>query len=177
MNKIEVDLNLCEKEGISPTAYCFLYLLYIEDERAFTSFYPSNGLIDDLHKRGFIDYKEAIELTRVGLVLFEPNSPEENFNELWNLFPRSVPNGKGGVRILRSEGLDSRDAEICRIKYLAIIRGKPRLHNNIIKCLTKQIEMNDDNLMFMNNLQTWLNQRVYERYEGLDEVKDYGESI
>ena len=38
-----------------------------------------------------------------------------------------------------------------------------------MKCLNTQLKMEQDNLGFLQNLETWINNHTWEKYENLDE--------
>jgi len=91
------------------------------------------------------------------------------FEELYKAFPRKVPDGGGGFRVLRADSLDSKDAKTCKKKYFDIIKGDVKLHKRILQALETEKRARKTSMQFMNNLETWLNQRVYEKYIGLEE--------
>ena len=53
-------------------------------------------------------------------------------------------------------------------KYKRIIQGKPHLHRYIIKCLKTQLEHEKDNLGYMQNFETWINNHTWEKYEDVN---------
>lgn len=96
-------------------------------------------------------------------------STDSLFDELYKTFPRKVPDGKGGFRVLRADSLDSKDAKTCKKKYLEIIKNDVSAHKKIINALGTELRARKNSMQYMNNLETWLNQRVYEKYIGLEE--------
>ena len=59
-----------------------------------------------------------------------------------------------------------------RIKYKRILEGKPHLHKYIMKCLDNQLTIMRTNLGFMQNLETWLNNHTWEKYEDIKNDDD-----
>ena len=41
------------------------------------------------------------------------------------------------------------------------------MHDHIIKCLKIQLEVEKDSLGYMQNLETWLNNHTWEKYEDI----------
>lgn len=130
-----------------------------------------NLLENDYLCRGFT----GLELTDKGRSLFETsnNFIETAFKELYDLYPRQVPDGRGGYRVLRAKGLDSEDAKICKRKYEGIIRPDKKLHVKVMKGLRNELLMRRNSMTYMQNMQTWLNQKGWEKYMDLDiETRD-----
>lgn len=175
---IKIDLDLLIKEGITPTAYVWMYLLHKNDNRCFNEFKLNTRFLNNLEERDYISIGQEVRLLPKGLNLFEEDDMEKKFLELWNLFPREVPNGKGGIRLLRASSPESRNADVSKTKYFEKIKGKPGLHDKIITCLKKQLQIEIDSLQYMNNIETWIHQQIWEKYEDIEETKtDFTEDI
>ncbi len=176
IKKVVIDLEFLMEHGLTPTSYTWLYLMYHNDDRALVEFKLGKLLSENLIKRAFIT--ETFALTSKATDLFEDNSFERKFLELWELFPREVPDGKGGSRILRASSSEGKQAEVCREKYSRILHNKPDLHKHIIKCLKLQLEKEAQRIQFMNGIEVWLNQHIWEKYEDLEvNNTDYTETI
>jgi len=131
--------------------------------------------IDDLINRDYLCVVfMTVELTDKGRDLFEASDRfiDKAFDEVYNLYPRQVSDGRGGYRVLRAKGLDSEDAKICKKKYEAVIKGNKDLHSKIVKSLKTELLMRKNSMMYMQNLQTWINQRAWEKYMDLDIESD-----
>jgi hypothetical protein len=50
-----------------------------------------------------------------------------------------------------------------------ILKKDPLLHNKIIRLLKVQLAHQRENLQYLNALDVWLNQSMWERWEGIDE--------
>jgi hypothetical protein len=170
----KVSLEQCEYNALEPQHYVWLYLIYHKEEgRAWSLSYLQKADLEYLERNGFIKVGEYIlekgynkvTLTKKAVELFESTGNDKLFEELWSLFPQKVDDGRGGFRVLRAVSIESKDAEVCRAKYLAIIKGRIEIHSHIIKCLKAQLHAEKYKLMYLNNLQTWLNQKIWERYE------------
>lgn len=112
----------------------------------------------------------TVELTDKSRNLFEAsnNFVDAAFKELYDLYPRQVPDGRGGYRVLRAKGLDSEDAKVCKRKYESLIRNDKKLHVKVMKGLRNELLMRKNSMTYMQNMQTWLNQRAWEKYMDLE---------
>lgn len=183
LGEIRINLNTIVKEGITPSEYSFLYLLYNNNiQNAYTISELTKEQVYNLEERGFVkcikpiriqtyydtdivmDEPEAVLDTR-GLSLFEVDNSESKFTEFWNMFPQKVPDGQGGFRVLRTIKLDTHDAQVCKKKYLKLIKGNTDLHEKILKGLKNQLYIERHRIQFINNPETWLNQKIYEKYQ------------
>ena len=88
--------------------------------------------------------------------------------ELVSTYPMKVLSGRG-IRILHAKDPDAKANDKCRNRYKKIINNKPYKHKHIIKCLETQLKVERDNLGFLQNLETWINNHTWEKYENLDE--------
>lgn len=172
-NNIVLNLPQLVGLGLTPNQYVYLAILYSQGDMVAKMLI---NLADEEYKylleQDYITYdnKKRVQILVKGDRLFNPKDDDEDlFSELYKAFPRKVPDGKGGIRVLRAEALDSKDAETCRRKYNNIIKGDKKLHKKILSALKTELRVKKNSLQFMNNLETWLNQRVYEKYTGFDE--------
>lgn len=166
--KIEIDTDRLKELELTPDQYVYLYLKFHK--------FPINDCIgwSILESKGYVKLTEGgIELRESAYQLFETTDEERLWIEFWSLFPMKVPNRSGGSRPLRASSLEAKDSQVCRKKYLAIIKGKPHLHDHIVKVLNAEVEMKRPigDLQFMNAMEPWLNQRMWEKYEYLLEDK------
>ena len=74
-----------------------------------------------------------------------------------------------GIRILHAKDPDAKANEKSRKRYKKIVENKPYKHKHIINCLNNQLKIERDNLGFLQNLETWINNYTWEKYENLDE--------
>ena len=52
---------------------------------------------------------------------------------------------------------------------IKFVDGKPYKHKHIMTCLNNQLKVERDNLGYLQNLETWINNHTWEKYENLDE--------
>jgi hypothetical protein len=119
------------------------------------------------------------ELGHNGKDLFEPVGSflDKAFKELYEAYPRQVPDGRGGFRVLRAKNFDSEDAKTCKRKYENAIKNNKDVHEKVMKGLKTELLMRKSSMTYMQNLQTWINQRAWEKYMDLDMGADDSERV
>jgi len=163
--------------GLSANEYTHLAFLYSKNEALARRVGPLDyESAEKLISKGYLN--EDYMLTEQGKDMFRQATKfiDKAFAELYNLYPRKVPDGKGGYRVLRSEGFDTQDAEVCKKKYSKIVAEDVTKHEKIMRALRIELQMRKNNMVYMNNLQTWLNQRAWEKYMDL-ELNDDSEKV
>ena len=58
-----------------------------------------------------------------------------------------------------------------RNKYKKIVSNKPHLHSHVMHCLKMQLSHEGDNLGYLQNFETWINNHTWEKYEDMN-IKD-----
>lgn len=173
IDSITVHLPTLVGLGLNANQYMHLALLY---HRIRGDLAPlDDSEIDQLIAKGYVKVVfTTVELTDKGRDLFGASEKflDKAFEELYNTFPRQVPDGKGGQRVLRSKGLDSEDAKICKKKYESVVKNNKDLHDKIMKGLKTELHMRRNSMMYMQGMQTWINQRAWEKYMDLDIDED-----
>jgi hypothetical protein len=162
--------------GISPDDYSYLFLRANNQD---TEGYVLDWSSSRLEEKGYIKVlTEGIILREKALDLFFDKG--DKFALFWTKYPIKVPNGRGpGYRILKSKGLDTKEAEECRKKFEKLPADK----DTVIAALDRELDYRraGNSLPFMQDVKTWLNQRTYEKY--LDDIIvdsatfDYGKDI
>lgn len=171
---IDIDFDKLSQLDISLNQYIYLNCLIKGIE-------PKNKLFGDITELESIGYVKFTEdgpvLRERAYELFEISNEEKCWLEFFNNFPL-----KAGARPLRAKSLEAKDSLNCKKKYLRIIAGKPHLHAHILKCLDTELRMRkiSNSVQYMNSMEPWLNQQIWEKYEGLtatDQNTDKTESI
>lgn len=158
--EITVDLTNLKNNNLTPSEYIYLYLLNCTTCEQITLIEPS--VIKSLEEKGFIKITdEGASLRMKGIDLFRVKD-KDPFLEFWNTYPV-----RGGTRILRAVSSESKLGKKCREKYEKLIKNKPELHNKIVACLNKQLELERFKLQYMQEIDVWLNQQTWEKYEHL----------
>ena len=167
--KLEIDLSLLKDIGLSPNDYVFLYCVY---RKAYS--YVNNGYSPlRLQESEWIVYgedvtKHVIQQKFRDLFVSDYDSM---FAELCNAYPFKVESPTRGVRVLHAKDPKAASNKKARNKYKKIVGNKPHLHKYIMKCLQLQLEHEKDNLGYLQNFETWINNHTWEKYEGMN-IKD-----
>ena len=155
---------------LSPDEYVFLLLHHKEKYNE----YVSRGikLRIDLRKLQDVGYIKILEDNKVAVRqkfvdLIETNF-DRQFAELVATYPMKVGNS-GKYRILHASNPDAKANAKSKAKYRSILKKDPLLHNKIIKLLNVQLTQQRESLQYLNALDVWLNQSMWEKWEGIDE--------
>lgn len=128
---------------------------YLLDPRKYDMIIPEERIITLQISQKFLD-----------LIKIDTN---QLYAEFCATFPIKVPGRSlGSYRYLHIKG------EAIEKKYNSIVAGSLEKHKQIIQGLQKELEVRKqgNSLQFMNNMETWLNRRVWETYlEKEKEVK------
>ena len=166
---LEINLNVLKDEDISADDFTALYLIYKKEYDLFNSL-NLRWNPEKLEEKGFIKlhgdtFTESV-IRQEFLDLFLDDF-ERMFAELLATYPMKVMNNST-IRILHASNPKAKSNMKARLKYKRILEGKPYLHKYIIKCLDNQLNVMRTNLGFMQNLETWLNNHTWEKYQDID---------
>ena len=163
---IEIDLELLKTTNLSPDEFIGLYL----------TLRKGYSYLDELNLN--IDW---IALEEKGYITIEPlgthtieakfkelfsNNFDALFEELISTYPHKVDT-KGGVRILHAVDPKSKSNVKAKLKYRKIVGNNLHVHTKIISLLKVQLKIEEDNLAYLQNLETWLNNHTWEKYENI----------
>ena len=170
--KIEINLSLLQDIGLSPDDYTYLYIIY---RKAF-SYKMLLRVSPRLETDGWIVYKNDISehvIQQQFRDLFVSNF-DSMFAQLCNAYPFKVESPTRGVRVLHAKDPKSASNKKARNKYKKIVSNKPHLHKYIMKCLQLQLEHEKENLGYLQNFETWINNHTWEKYEdmNINDIKD-----
>ena len=96
------------------------------------------------------------------------------FAELIGTYPMKVMTSNRGIRVLHAKDPDAKANLKCKLRYKKIVKDKIYKHKHIMKCLNNQLKLERDNLGYLQNLETWINNHTWEKYENLDENETRG---
>ena len=168
--KIDIDFELLTTTGMSPDDYTYLYILY---RKGFT-YLNTLTLRPDLtalQHNGYVELGETFEdhtITPKFKELFSSNF-EQMFAELIHTYPWKVESPNRGIRVLHAKDPNARANDKSRNRYQKIVGNKLYKHKHIMDCLEKQLAVDSESLGFLQNLETWINNHTWEKYENLDE--------
>lgn len=126
------------------------------------------------HDIGSLQEKGYIKVLSNGLPILTERSVKyfesiELFEKFYNIFPHKVPGRFGEERPLRNESIDSNGASVTKSIFKSKTKGNQILQNRIIEVVEAEIQWraNNNSLQYMHNIDTWLRQHDWEKYEYL----------
>lgn len=166
--EIKIETEVLVKNGLCADDFILLYSIYHGVETGLTYKLES---ISNLERLALIKQMpdNSITLRQKALNLFQVKDLEQSFLEFFGAFPLKVPSRDGGSRPLRAKNSDAQSVKSLRKKYQDIIKNNPELHEHILKVLDAEKEMKrkSNSLQFMHNIDTWINQKDWEKFEYL----------
>jgi hypothetical protein len=171
--KIEIDLNLIKEINMSPDDFCALYLIWRKGYGYFQNV-SLNPNWERLQQEGWVVCNtEGItsvlnyQITEQFTDIFSCNF-DSMFAELVATYPMKVASPTRGVRILHAKDPGSKSNLKSKKKYRKIVNNKKHKHKEIMLLLQKQLLIDKDNLGYLQNLETWINNHTWEKYEEID---------
>ena len=174
--KIDIDFEMLKQTGISADDFIYLYLLHRKEINYLNNLNLRPNL-ENLQEKGYIKLGETADnhiIRQEFIDLFSSNF-EQMFAELISTYPMKVMSPNRGVRILHAKDPDATSNLKSKLRYRKIIGTKVYKHKHIIECLNKQLLIERNSLSYFQNLETWINNHTWEKYENLDE-HDTGET-
>jgi len=168
--KIDIDFELLKETNMSPDDYVYLYIIYRKGFNYLKTLTLRPDLTALQHK-GYVELGDTYDqhqITDEFRKLFSSNF-DQMFTELVHTYPMKVTSPTRGVRILHAKDPDAKANEKSKNRYRKIVGNKLYKHRYILDCLEKQLAVDQDNLGFLQNLETWINNHTWEKYENLDE--------
>ena len=168
--RVDIDFNILMQTGMSADDFLYLYLLYKEEYEHIPNLNLKPNL-DNLQTGGYIKLGETFDQHTVRqefIDLFSSNF-DQMFAELIGTYPMKVMTTDRGVRILHAKDPDGKSNLKAKGRYEKIVGTKLYKHQHIMKCLNTELTVNRFNLAYMQNLETWINNHTWEKYENLDE--------
>jgi hypothetical protein len=168
--KIEIDLCLLEQNHLSSDDYLFIYLIWRKGFNYIDSI-PLRIKASRLQDDGWIIMSKDNDHTKfIVQQKFKDlyiGDFDKMFEELVELYPYKVVSSRG-ERILHAKDPNSMSNKKAKNKYKRIVQNKPFLHRYIMKCLKTQLNHEKDNLGYMQNFETWINNHTWEKYEDVN---------
>ena len=191
---VNINTDICVKNKLPPNQYTILYLLLEKLYGSLDMLIKNFNFVEDLNNlkqlKYIIDYdltKSSEEFTIDRKKILELLGFEDSaFYGLLARYPIKVFTKGGGVRYLAPVSINAFKTKQLKKKYEKIVEKDKGLHKHILRCLDAQlwIMKKGGNLQYMQNLETWLNQRTWETYEHLLEMSNiknskdkYGEKL
>ena len=167
---LEIDFEVLKETKMSADDYIYLYIIYRKGFN-YLNILNLKPNVEQLQRNGYIKLGEAPEnhMIKQNFIDLFVSDFDQMFAQLVSTYPMKVNSPGRGVRILHAKDPDAKANDKCRNRYKKIINNKPYKHKHIMKCLNTQLKMEQDNLGFLQNLETWINNHTWEKYENLDE--------
>lgn len=166
---MELDLKYITENNISPNGYVYLYIVYKEAYPLLSKVHLSKNIDDRLFTAGWLEKKDKVYVVTQKYIDTFVTDIDRMFKELIEIYPNRVKKSNGGTRVLCTKDPEAQSNLKAKKRYERIIAGKPHLHVHILSCLHKQLSSEKNNLEYMQNLETWLNNYTWERYADIDE--------
>lgn len=166
---IEVNLNAVKAQNLSVSQYIFLYLLYRKTKNL-EELLPILGLSHSdyellsnrnlIHTQTADEKMQTFQLRPSGAAIFETSGQED---QMWAEFCTHMP-FKVADRILRTKDPDAASNKKLKDKYLRMVKHDQNIHKVVIACIDIQLEVERHKLQYLQNSETWINQRTWEKY-------------
>ena len=167
---VDIDLEILLETGMSADDYLYLYTIYKKRYSDLNNLNLKPNL-EKLQEDGYIKLGETFDqhfVRQEFIDLFSSNF-DQMFAELISTYPMKVMTTDRGVRVLHAKDPDSKANARIKAKYKKIVGDKLYKHKFIMKCLDTQLTVERNNLAYLQNLETWINNHTWEKYENLDE--------
>lgn len=182
---INLETEMLVNQGFTASEYIFLLLLFKKKTDLCWK------ICDDIDTHGLEEQgwmkKSGIELDDWTVRQKFINLISGDKDTMWYAFctrmPFKVPNGHGGNRILRAKDPDAATNNTTRKLYMNIVQSNPELHKKIIRCIDAQLKEMRGTLQYLQNSETWVRQRTWEKYEHLldenveEKEESYGSKV
>lgn len=171
----KVSLEEILKLNLTPNQYWILKLIYNRNYLVIKQFLYED-IRKDLQKLLSLNYildfnPDCLECMKINQVELDKlfKIQDSLFWELLTNYPLKVPGNNGGTRVLHAVDVEAKENQTLKKKYEDIIKGKPDMHNHIVKCLKTEVYLKKKSnfLSSMQELKTWINQRTWEKYSHL----------
>ena len=120
---------------------------------------------------------DDVNLTEKGLAIFEGN--EDLFLKFFEIYPYKVSNGTGGVRILGTKDATTIFGKRMYRKWNTATKGNVKLQESMIKGLENELayRKKSNGMQYMQNMDTWLNQGTWEKYQEGESIQTNREKL
>ena len=168
--EMKIDFNVLKETGMSPDDYVYLYIIYRKGFTYLDSLNLKPNLVELQHK-GYVKLGESPvnHTVRQEFIDLFISDFDAMFSELVATYPFKVMSPKRGVRVLHAIDPDAKSNKKAKDKYKRVVNDNAHKHRYIMKCLDKQLVVEKHNLGYLQNLEVWINNHTWEKYEDLNE--------
>ena len=164
---IEINTDFLTDKKISADDYLYLYILQRNGHKYLQTLTLKPD-IDSMLEKGYLELSEDQYVVTAKYIKYFSNNFTTMFAELIDTYPWKVKSPNRGIRILHAKDSAAKANDKAKNKYKRITKVKQDVHEHIIKCLKIQLEVEKDSLGYMQNLETWLNNHTWEKYEDIN---------
>ena len=174
---LEIDFKLLEDTQLSADEYSALYLLYRKGYNYYNKLNLNinwEKLEDQGWMTGYVrSYDNFLNyiVTDQFKSLFS-NNFDNMFTELIEKYPMKVST-RNGTRILHAADPNAKSNLKAKNRYRKVVGKKAHIHEKILLLLDKQLSV--ENTAYLQNLETWINNHTWEKYENIDCNANKGE--
>lgn len=171
---IDISTEVLKSLEISPSEYVYLYLIYLQEYDELEKLNLHQNISEDnLQTKGLIKLgAEGIRshVVRYGFQNLQETSFDQMWSDLLSHFPIKVSTRGNGVRVLRSKDPEAQSNQKAKNRYQKLVGKNLTKHIEVIKGLQKELDIRrqGNQMEFMQNLDTWINQHTWEKYASLD---------
>lgn len=183
MDEININLIQLLKLNLNVNEYLTLLKLRYISENIQFPFISAQSHLDSLSAKGFLDVNgDSLILTAKGAKVFKTSSnikiSESDFEQFFDLYPSKTPSGRRLRSSAKSGGGYTRDFEVCYRKYSAVVKDL-LMHESIMQATKNLIYdyRRRGSSEYMQNLETYINQRTWEKYLDMSPIEMAGENV
>ena len=168
--QVNIDFEILTQTKMSADDFTYLFIIYRKGFNHLNNLNLKPNL-EELERKGYIKIGETVDthvIRQEFIDLFVSNF-ESMFAELLGTYPMKVNSSSRGIRVLHAKDPDAMANKKAKNRYKKIVDNKLYKHKYIMKCLDKQLAIERNNLEYLQNLETWINNHTWEKYENLDE--------
>jgi len=168
--EIKIDFSTLQETQMSADDYTYLYIVYKKGFTYLNNLNLKPSLVE-LQKNGYVKLGESPQthVVRQEFIDLFISNFGAMFAELVGTYPFKVNAPNRGVRVLHSLDPDAKSNQKAKDKYKRVINDNAQKHRYIMKCLDKQLLVDKHNLGYLQNLEVWINNHTWEKYEDLNE--------
>ncbi len=176
MDIISLDINYINKLKLNINEYLTLLKIYRLEGKDKIPFIVSDDDIKSLIIKKYLtedkNNDSSLNFTIKATNLF--NSTDEVFIKFYDTFPHKIPDGKGSYRPVSTVDSNSMSAKGTRKLWDKLTNGNTTLQLTIISRLETELKVrkNTSTLIYLNNIDTWLRQYTWEKWENYENVSD-----
>ena len=170
---VEINTEVLKKFGISADDFLYLYLLHAKANHVGKELDLKPNL-QDLQTKGLIKLgdKPSEHIVRHEFLTIVEDDFDRMWSELVSHFPLKVM-GASGLRMLRARDANAKTNQKAKRAYERYAGTDKTKHDHVMRCLKNELVHRKltSSLGYMQQLQTWVNNHTWEKYDTIDNEK------